>query len=133
MRCRAPIVYLVPGLGAHRLTDMTLALAELAYQNGFSVVCVSSPYHSEFMTQASTAAVPGYTAVDAHDLHVALTEIDHLLTTKHTDRISTRALLGYSMGGFHTLFLAGQERTNDTSLLRFDRFNSLLNSVRAVM
>ena len=35
-----------------------LALAELVYKNGFSAVCVSSPFNSEFMENASTAACP---------------------------------------------------------------------------
>jgi ABC-type transporter lipoprotein component MlaA len=127
---RAPIVYLVPGLGSHRLTDMTLALAELAYQKGNSVVCVSSPYNPEFMDHASTAAVPGYTPVDAHDLHVALTEVDRYLVRRHPERISARALMGYSMGGFHTLFLAGSEKASDAGLLRFDRFVAVNAPVR---
>src|SRR5438552_1425546 len=75
----APIVYIVPGLGSHRLADSALALAELWYDNGFSVVCVSSAFNSEFMESASTVLVPAYPPVDAHDLHVALTEIDHRL------------------------------------------------------
>src|ERR1035438_10342549 len=43
---KANVVYLVPGLGSHRLADTSLALAELVYQNGFSAVCVSRPYKS---------------------------------------------------------------------------------------
>ena len=39
---RAPVVYMVPGLGAHRLAGNEMALAELLYQNGYSAVCISS-------------------------------------------------------------------------------------------
>ncbi|MEI6192928.1 MAG: VacJ family lipoprotein, partial [Verrucomicrobiota bacterium] len=35
---KANVVYLVPGLGSHRLADTSLALAELVYKNGFSAV-----------------------------------------------------------------------------------------------
>jgi hypothetical protein len=35
---QAPVVYLLPGLGSHRMAQTSLALAELAYQNGFSAV-----------------------------------------------------------------------------------------------
>jgi len=72
---KAPVVYIVPGLGSHRLAAPALALAELVYQQGFSAVCVSSTFNFEFMENASTAEVPAYMPVDAHDLHVALTEI----------------------------------------------------------
>jgi phospholipid-binding lipoprotein MlaA len=54
----APVVYLVPGLGGHRLAQPSLALAELVYNSGFSVVSVSSPFNPEFMENASTAALP---------------------------------------------------------------------------
>src|ERR1035437_8958503 len=34
----APLVYVAPGLGSHRLSMTTLALAENLYRHGFSVV-----------------------------------------------------------------------------------------------
>jgi len=119
---KAPIVYIVPGLGSHRLADTALALAELAYQNGFSVVSVSSPYNPEFMKHASTAAMPAYTPVDVHELHVAITEMDRRLEKRHPNRLGARALMGYSMGGFQTLFVAGVAATNKAHLLKFDRY-----------
>ena len=76
---KATVVYIVPGLGSHRLAETSIALAELVYDNGFSAVCVSSPFNFEFMENASTAAMPAYLPVDGHDLHVALTEIDRRL------------------------------------------------------
>ena len=72
----APVVYIVPGLGAHRLGDSSLGLAELVYQNGFSAVCISNPFNYEFMEHASSAAMPAYLPVDAQDVRVALTAID---------------------------------------------------------
>ena len=39
---RAPIVFLLPGLGAHRLDRSSLALAEMVYARRFSVAVVSS-------------------------------------------------------------------------------------------
>jgi ABC-type transporter lipoprotein component MlaA len=60
---KAPVVYIVPGLGSHRLAETSLALAELVYKNGFSAVSISSPFNSEFMEHASTAAMPAYLPV----------------------------------------------------------------------
>ena len=91
---KAPVVYIIPGLGSHRLAASELALAELVYQNGFSAVCVSSTFNPEFMAHASTADVPAYMPVDVHDLHVALTEIDHRLEKLYPQRLGPRALLG---------------------------------------
>ena len=126
---KAPVVYIVPGLGSHRLAETSMALAELVYRNGFSAVCVSSPFNSEFMEKASTAALPAYLPVDGHDLHVALTAIDHRLNALYPGRLGEKALLGYSMGAFESLFVAATESTNEP-LLKFDRYVAINTPVR---
>jgi len=145
---KAPVVYIVPGLGAHRLAETSLALAELVYKNGFSAVCVSSPFNSEFMEHASTAALPAYQPVDGHDLHVALTEIDRRLNASYPGRLGDKTLMGYSMGAFESLFIAANEPmsfregkhgvkelgispvTNHTPLIQFDRYIAINPPVR---
>ncbi len=124
------MVYIVPGLGSHRLAETSLALAELIYKNGFSVVNVSSPFNSEFMENASTAAMPAYLPVDGHDLHVALTEIDHRLNKLYPARLGDRALMGYSMGAFDSLYIAATEPTNQSPLIKFDRIVAINTPVR---
>jgi ABC-type transporter lipoprotein component MlaA len=128
----APIVYLVPGLGSHRLDDAVLALAELAYNSGFSAVCVSSPFNYEFIQNASTAAVPAYTPVDADDLHIALTKIDQSLRHQFPGRLGRRALLGYSMGAFQSLFIAAAAASDAAPLIKFDRYVAIDTPVRLV-
>jgi len=127
---KAPVVYIVPGLGSHRLAETSLALAELVYKNGFSAVCISSPFNSEFMEHASTAAMPAYLPVDGHDLHLALTEIDHRLNALYPGRLGGKALMGYSMGAFESLYVAATEPTNQLPLLKFDRYVAINTPVR---
>jgi ABC-type transporter lipoprotein component MlaA/pimeloyl-ACP methyl ester carboxylesterase len=127
---KAPVVYIVPGLGSHRLAASALALAELVYEEGFSAVCVSSTFNFEFMEHASTADVPAYMPVDVHDLHVALTEIDHRLEKLYPERLGPKALMGYSMGAFESLFVAATEATNAAPLLKFDRYVAINSPVR---
>ena len=127
---KAPVVYIVPGLGSHRLAASELALAELVYQKGFSAVCVSSTFNFEFMEHASTADVPAYMPVDVHDLHVALTEIDHRLEKLYPERLGPKALMGYSMGAFESLFVAATESTNEAPLIKFDRYVAINSPVR---
>jgi len=115
---RANVVYIVPGLGGHRLAETSLALAELVYKNGFSAVLVSSPFNFEFMENASTAALPAYLPVDGRDLDVALTEIDHHLHVLYPDRLGNRALMGYSMGALESLFVAATGPTNQYSVIQ---------------
>jgi pimeloyl-ACP methyl ester carboxylesterase len=124
------VVYIIPGLGSHRLAASALALAELVYQQGFSAVCVSSTFNFEFMEHASTAAVPAYMPVDVHDLHVALTEISHRLETLYPERLGSKALMGYSMGAFESLFVAATESTNAAPLIKFDRYVAINSPVQ---
>ncbi len=127
---KAPVVYIVPGLGSHRLAQTSIALAELVYKNGFSAVCVSSPFNSEFMENASTAAMPAYLPVDGHDVHVALTEIDRRLNKLYPNRLGDKALMGYSMGALESLFIAANASTNQSPLLKFDRYVAINTPVR---
>jgi pimeloyl-ACP methyl ester carboxylesterase len=126
----ANVVYIIPGLGGHRLAQPSLALAELVYKNGFSAVVVSSPFNSEFMEHASTAALPAYLPVDGHDLHVALTEIDHRLNKLYPDRLGHKALMGYSMGALESMYIAATGPTNSLPLLKFDRYVAINTPVR---
>jgi len=127
---KAPVVYIVPGLGAHRLAENSLALAELVYKNGFSAVCISSPFNSEFMEHASTAAMPAYLPVDGHDLLVALTSADDRLNKWYPGRLGGKALMGYSMGAFDSLYVAATRPANRLPLLEFDRYVAINTPVR---
>jgi ABC-type transporter lipoprotein component MlaA/pimeloyl-ACP methyl ester carboxylesterase len=127
---KAPVVFIVPGLGSHRLAASALALAESVYRQGFSAVCVSSTFNFEFMENASTAAVPAYMPVDVHDLHVALTAIAHRLEKLYPARLGPRALMGYSMGGFESMFVAATQSTNQPPLIKFDRYVSINSPVQ---
>ncbi|MGA2555485.1 MAG: VacJ family lipoprotein [Verrucomicrobiota bacterium] len=127
---KAPVVYIVPGLGSHRLAETSIALAELIYKNGLSAVCVSSPFNHEFMENASTAALPAYLPVDGRDLQFALTEMDRHLKALYGDRMGNRALMGYSMGALESLFAAAAAATNQPPLLKFDRYVAINTPVR---
>jgi ABC-type transporter lipoprotein component MlaA/pimeloyl-ACP methyl ester carboxylesterase len=115
---KANVVYIVPGLGGHRLSGASLALAELVYKNGFSAVLISNPFNFEFMENASTVALPAYLPADGHDLDVALTEVDRHLHGLYPDRLGNRALMGYSMGALESLFVAATGPTNQYSIIK---------------
>lgn len=122
----APLVYLVPGFGGHRLGDSTLGLAELFYAQGSSVVAVSNPTNWEFILHASTVDLPGYTPVDARDLHAAITAIDRRLEARLPGRFTSKRLAGISMGAFQTLYIAADEaRSAPQGLLAFDAYVAL--------
>ncbi len=130
---RAPLVFVVPGLSAHRLGSSTLALAEMAYARGFSVAIVSSTFNFEFIEQAGSVPVPGHAPVDSHDVHVALDGIARDLAAQYHDRITERVYMGYSLGAFHGFYIAADEKRNPQSgLVSFDRYVLLDPPVRLV-
>src|SRR5262249_8507866 len=94
---------------------------------GFSVAIISSAFNYEFIAKGLTADLPGYAPGDVKDIHVALTEIDRQIEKDHPGRITKRGLMGYSMGGFHTLVLAADE---NRSLVQFDRYVAIDAPVR---
>jgi ABC-type transporter lipoprotein component MlaA/pimeloyl-ACP methyl ester carboxylesterase len=128
-RDAAPLLFVMPGLGSHRLSLTTLAVAEHLYANGFSVVTISSVFHPEFMSNASTAALPAYAPVDSNDLIVALSTINNNLEKRHPGRFGKRAIIGLSMGGFQALQIASREKSQSKDLLVADRYVAINSPV----
>src|SRR5262249_57390782 len=59
-----------------------------------------------------------------------LTEIDRRLEKAYPHRMGSKALVGYSLGGFHSLFIAATAATNQASLIQFDRYVAIHSPVR---
>lgn len=125
----APLAYIIPGLTSHRLSNISLALAETLTEQGYSVVSTTSVFHPEFMENASTADLPIYVPVDSRDLLIAITQMDKALVKKHSARLTKRALVGMSMGGFMALNLAVRDERLDPDLMTFDRYVSINSPV----
>lgn len=129
----APLVFLVPGLGAHRLGSSSLALAEMVWDRGFSVAIVSNALSFEFVERGASVPVPGHAPVDARDVHQALDLVDRDLRARYPGRVRERVYLGYSLGAFHGFYVAAQESDPATSdLVRFDRYLLLDPPVRLI-
>jgi ABC-type transporter lipoprotein component MlaA len=121
----APLLYILPGLGSHRLSNQALALVESARREGWSVVALSSPMHPEFMAAAATAELPGFAPLDSRDARAAMDAIDAWMTDHHPGRLGPRGLLGISMGAFHALLIAAdQVREPDHGRVHFDVFGA---------
>jgi ABC-type transporter lipoprotein component MlaA len=120
---QAPVLYIIPGLGSHRLSGQPLAMVFAAQQAGWSVVVISSALHPEFMSTASTAVVPGFAPVDSHDVRMAFDAIDRKLSAEYPGRLGRRGCSGISMGCFHAMFIAAEEESaSDSGLIDFEVF-----------
>ena len=117
----AALVYVVPGIGAHRQSGLPQFLAQKAFERGYSVAIVSNPFNFEFIEKGLSGPYPGSTPEDAEDLYAALQAIDTRLETLHPGQITSRRLLGYSLGAIESLFLAASQAKRPENGLRFDR------------
>ncbi len=118
----ARVVYILPGLGGHRLDVFSVAMAERLYNAGFSVVTLSSSMNWEFMAKGSAAEVPGYTPIDVPQILNALDLIHADLSARYPERVGSRSLLGISLGAFHTLIIAAAEEREEGRRPRFERY-----------
>ena len=99
----APIAFVIPGLGGHRLSTQALALSELAHLEGYHVVCFSNNLNWEFIQSAPTDYLPGYLDDDLKYLR----QIHEATIAKIGGKANGKpAVMGFSMGGWYTLNLA---------------------------
>lgn len=109
----APLVFVLPGLGGHRLGGQAVGLAEMAWETGCSVVTISATLHPEFMAQAASTGLPGYVPDDVRDVLAALRAIEADLAARHPGRFTRRALAGLSMGALQALAIAARPEADD--------------------
>ncbi len=121
----ANLITLLPGLGTNYTGISLTALAEVFYLQGYSVLAISSVFNWEFYESASSSLTPGYTPVDSLDIYYALTKIINHLEKKYASRIKDNILVGYSLGGLHTLYIADYESKNRDLSIGFKRYLAL--------
>ena len=104
----APLLFVLPGIGSHRRSGTSVALAELAFARGWSVVALSSAFQPEVQLTALRSPYPGYAPHDAADLRAALEAIHADLMDWRPGRVTRVSLLGLSLGAAHALHIASQ-------------------------
>lgn len=129
----APIIVILPGTGSFYDSTKIIALAELFYLKGYSVLAISDVFNWEFCESASSALTPGYTPVDSADIYYALCKIFKHLEKKYKNRITDKILVGYSLGALHALFIADLETKlkNSISFSRYLALNPPVNLLYA--
>jgi len=128
----APLLFVLPGIGAHRRGGTTVALAELAYAHGWSVVAISSVFQPEVQLTVLRAPYPGYAPNDAADLCDALTAIRDDLDGWRPGRVQSASLLGLSLGAAQALHIAARpEREGAQHFERVVAVNPPVDFLRA--
>jgi ABC-type transporter lipoprotein component MlaA len=129
----APIVCILPGLGGHRVSGSAYGLAEMAWRAGYSALTLSNAMNWEFIQKGASTDVPGFAVQDAKDVHHALGAGIADIERRNPGRVTEKALLGISMGAFHTLLIASAEGSADaaqSALPAFDAYAVLNPPVR---
>lgn len=135
----APLAVVLPGTGSHYSGAELNALAEIFYNQGFTVVALSSSFNWQFMETAASVLVPGYIPQDAGDMRNAISKVIEDLEQNRGCSFPAKVLAGYSMGGIQSIFMAEQEQGLCPTLrIGFDRYIAinppvdLLGAVREI-
>ena len=126
----APIVFVIPGTGAHRLSNHAVGLAEYMWNAGYSAITISNSMNWEFIERALSIDLPGYLPTDAHDTHVAVSLVAEALEKEHPDKMTTTCLMGMSLGAMQVIYIAAEEQGTGKGLKAFDAYLSIASPVR---
>ena len=119
---KAPLVFILPGLGGHFQGMGVNAMAQVYYDAGCSVVILSNAMNWEFYMAASRSKAPGYLPQDIQDVHNALFEISREIDKEYPGKVTSKHLVGYSLGGLHTLFIAELDSRCKKNKIGFDSY-----------
>ena len=103
-RGEAPLIFIIAGTNAGYASRYSRFLQNLFFSVGFHAVSLSSPTFPNFMVTASTTSVPGRSSQDAADLYRAMRLCMERLRKRI--RVSDVYLVGYSLGGWQSAFVA---------------------------
>jgi phospholipid-binding lipoprotein MlaA len=101
------IIY--PSIGENIRSAQGTAIAKLLYENGYSVVIVSSSFDWKLARSLAYGYRPGFAPEDSSRLRTITSKIINKITKDSSREFSRRILVGTSLGAMHTLFAASQE------------------------
>jgi hypothetical protein len=100
----APLIFVIAGTGGGHTGRTIDNLQKVFYKEGFHVIALPSPTHSNFVTAASTTSVPGHAYDDAKDLYKVMEAT--YAQVKDQIEVTDFFLTGFSLGGFNSAFIA---------------------------
>ena len=103
------LVFVIPGIGGEYNANTTLAMAELLHDAGADVVTFDDPFHWRYATTVNKRILPGNFPEDARRLAAFMrTVLEDLAKDGLVDNPEV-SVVGWSMGGLFTAYLAGLE------------------------
>ncbi len=127
------LAVVVPGVGTHYTGTTVSALAELLHTNGYAVAVMSNSMNWSFAEAAGLTA-PGYAPKDAAKVREAVQKIVADVKENTDLKEFDVVLVGYSLGGLHTLKIAEMEQKEPTlNIKRYLALNppvDIMNSMK---
>jgi hypothetical protein len=102
----APLLFILPGVGANPFFGAAPYLASFFYRENFHVVILPSPMSWNFALSASRTGAPGYVPEDARDLYTIMQRILATLKDRYDLRITKIDFMGLSLGALEGAFLS---------------------------
>jgi hypothetical protein len=115
---RAPLIFIIPGLGASAYSGSAGYVADLLVDEGFQVIILPSPFNWNFALAASRSGVPGLTQEDTEDLYSAMQLALAYVKQRYGAQIGPIGVLGLSDGALDAAYIAkldGARRKLDIS------------------
>ena len=119
---KAPLVFILPGLGGHLQGMGVNAMAQVYFDAGCSVVILSNATNWEFYMAASRSKAPGYVPQDILDVYDVLFKVSKEIEKDYPGKVTSKHLVGYSLGGLHTLFIAEFDSRRKKNKIGFDSY-----------
>jgi hypothetical protein len=102
----APLLFILPGVGANPFFGAAPYLASFFYRENFHVVILPSPMSWNFALSASRTGAPGYVPEDARDLYVVMQRTLVTLKERYNLRTTKIDFMGLSLGALEGAFLS---------------------------
>jgi predicted alpha/beta-fold hydrolase len=108
---RAPLIFIIPGLGASAYSGSARYVADLLADEGFQVMILPSPFNWNFALAASRSGVPGLTQEDSEDLYSAMQLALAYVKQRYGAQIGRLGVLGLSDGALDAAYIAKLDGT----------------------
>jgi len=118
---REKLAIVLPGIGAGRTASEVVAMAEFLNQHGYAVVMCDSVFHWEHMRSVNEGLLPGCLTKDMRRYAAYLAKVVADLKASGRVKDPDVRVLGWSMGGLTTAYLASFDDADELPL-RVGRF-----------
>jgi len=117
---KAPLVFVVGGVGANVFSGLSRYTADMLFRDGFHVIVLPSPFNWNFTLTASRSALPGVTDEDAVDIYNVMKLTLAAAAKNHGIEVTRIGAVGFSMGALQLAWVSEVDRIEGS--LGIERF-----------